>query len=236
MKAENINASDYVDVFYKETVRAGKQVVLPFARSTPIFYYNKDAWAKAGLPDRGPNTWDEFNTDFAPKLKPLAPSVHALRRRGELLGVGLPGRRLGVRRLVLRPGLHDAHSGAELGQSRRVVALDGCLGRRPRRPRIQRPTSTPAPCCPIWTRRLAWQATSPRRQVQGRHGVSARGSGRLRLLHGRLGHGDYGRQPQGEAAGGDEVPGLRHGHGYRLVVAEHRLHARAQRGARRAPR
>ncbi len=78
MKAEKISASDYVDVFYKETVRAGKQVVLPFARSTPIFYYNKDAWAKAGLPDRGPKTWDEFNNDFAPKLKPLAPVVHAL--------------------------------------------------------------------------------------------------------------------------------------------------------------
>ena len=77
MKAENINASDYVDVLYKETVRAGKQVVLPFARSTPIFYYNKDAWAKAGLPDRGPNTWDEFINDFAPKLKGQAPAVHA---------------------------------------------------------------------------------------------------------------------------------------------------------------
>jgi sn-glycerol 3-phosphate transport system substrate-binding protein len=78
IKAENINPTDYVEVFYKETVRAGKQVVLPFARSTPIFYYNKDAWAKAGLPDRGPKTWDEFINDFAPKLKPLAPMVHAL--------------------------------------------------------------------------------------------------------------------------------------------------------------
>src|SRR5579871_926831 len=78
MKAQNINPSDYVDVFYKETIRAGKQVVLPFARSTPIFYYNKDAWAKAGLPDRGPDTWDEFMNDFGPKLKPLAPAVHAL--------------------------------------------------------------------------------------------------------------------------------------------------------------
>ena len=78
MKSENINPSDYVEVFYKETVRAGKQVVLPFARSTPIFYYNKDAWSKAGLPDRGPNTWDEFVTDFAPKLKGLAPVVHGL--------------------------------------------------------------------------------------------------------------------------------------------------------------
>ena len=78
MTAENVNPADYVDVFYKETVRAGKQVVLPFARSTPIFYYNKDAWARAGLPDRGPNTWDEFINDFAPKLKPLAPAVHSL--------------------------------------------------------------------------------------------------------------------------------------------------------------
>src|SRR5437660_2820459 len=78
MKDANINPTDYVDVFYKETVRAGKQVVLPFARSTPIFYYNQDACAKAGLPDRGPKTWDEFTNDFAPKLKPLAPMVHAL--------------------------------------------------------------------------------------------------------------------------------------------------------------
>jgi sn-glycerol 3-phosphate transport system substrate-binding protein len=78
MKDANIKASDYVEVFYKETVRAGKQVVLPFARSTPIFYYNKDAWSKAGLPDRGPKTWDEFVNDFAPKLKGLAPVVHGL--------------------------------------------------------------------------------------------------------------------------------------------------------------
>jgi sn-glycerol 3-phosphate transport system substrate-binding protein len=78
MKDATIKASDYVDVFYKETVRAGKQVVLPFARSTPIFYYNKDVWAKAGLPDRGPKTWDEFVNDFAPKLKGLAPVVHGL--------------------------------------------------------------------------------------------------------------------------------------------------------------
>lgn len=78
MKAENINPSDYVEVFYKETVRAGKQVVLPLARSTPIFYYNKDAWAKAGLPARGPKTWDEFTNDFAPKLKGMAPMAHAL--------------------------------------------------------------------------------------------------------------------------------------------------------------
>lgn len=78
MAAQGIKASDYVEVFYKETVRNGHQVVLPFARSTPIFYYNKDAWAKAGLPDRGPKTWDEFTNDFVPKLKGLAPVVMGL--------------------------------------------------------------------------------------------------------------------------------------------------------------
>ena len=78
MKAESINPGDYVDVFYKETMRAGHQVVLPFARSTPIFYYNKDAWAKAGLPDRGPKTWDEFAADFVPKLKGQGPTILGL--------------------------------------------------------------------------------------------------------------------------------------------------------------
>ena len=77
MKAENVNPSDYVDVFYKETVRAGKQVVLPFARSTPVFYYNRDAFSKAGF-DRGPKTWDEFTNDFVPKLKGMAPVVFGI--------------------------------------------------------------------------------------------------------------------------------------------------------------
>ncbi len=40
---------------------------MPFARSTPIFSYNKEAWREAGLPDRGPETWDEFLT-WVPKL------------------------------------------------------------------------------------------------------------------------------------------------------------------------
>lgn len=78
MKAENVKPEDYVDVFYKETVRNGHQVVLPFARSTPIFYYNRDGWSKAGLPDRGPKTWDEFTNDFVPKLKGQAPVVFGI--------------------------------------------------------------------------------------------------------------------------------------------------------------
>ena len=43
---------------------------LPFARSTPLFYYNKALFAKAGLPDRGPKTWDEWY-GWAKQLKGL---------------------------------------------------------------------------------------------------------------------------------------------------------------------
>ncbi|MFN0074785.1 MAG: extracellular solute-binding protein, partial [Chloroflexota bacterium] len=60
MKAENVDRTDYMDVLLNEGVRKGQTFWVPFARSTPIFYYNKDMWAKAGLPDRGPKTWDEL--------------------------------------------------------------------------------------------------------------------------------------------------------------------------------
>ena len=69
MKSEKIDPKDYVDALYNEGIRDGKAYWIPFARSTPIFYYNKDAWQKAGLPDRGPKTWDEFSKEWAPKLK-----------------------------------------------------------------------------------------------------------------------------------------------------------------------
>jgi sn-glycerol 3-phosphate transport system substrate-binding protein len=38
----------------------GKMLSMPFNSSTPIFYYNKDAFAKAGLdPEKAPKTWPE---------------------------------------------------------------------------------------------------------------------------------------------------------------------------------
>jgi sn-glycerol 3-phosphate transport system substrate-binding protein len=70
MKAEKVQTGDYVDALLKEGVKNGKTYWLPFARSTPLFYYNKELWQKAGLPDRGPRTWDELVKDWAPKLKP----------------------------------------------------------------------------------------------------------------------------------------------------------------------
>lgn len=44
-----------MDGYYDGTLYA-----LPMMRSTPLLYYNADMFAEAGLPDRVPETWDEF--------------------------------------------------------------------------------------------------------------------------------------------------------------------------------
>jgi sn-glycerol 3-phosphate transport system substrate-binding protein len=51
------------------STRDGHMLSLPFNSSTPVFYYNKDAFKKAGLdPSKPPKTWPEF-FDTAKKLK-----------------------------------------------------------------------------------------------------------------------------------------------------------------------
>ena len=55
-----VDTSDYVDALYGDYLYDGAHFALPYARSTPLFYYNKELWSKAGLPDRGPETWEEF--------------------------------------------------------------------------------------------------------------------------------------------------------------------------------
>ncbi len=67
LSAEKVDLTDYQDSLINEGVRQGKHYWIPFARSTPLFYYNKAKWEKAGLPDRGPETWDEF-LEWGPKL------------------------------------------------------------------------------------------------------------------------------------------------------------------------
>ncbi|MFD0757912.1 ABC transporter substrate-binding protein [Arthrobacter ulcerisalmonis] len=54
----------------------GKQWALPYGRSTPMFYYNKDHFAAAGLPDRAPATWQEY-AEWAPKLKASSGAQYA---------------------------------------------------------------------------------------------------------------------------------------------------------------
>jgi len=61
------NPDIYIDPFAKEYVAAGSTYLVPFARSTPIFYYNKDLYRQAGLPEEGPTTWNDL-ADFGPEL------------------------------------------------------------------------------------------------------------------------------------------------------------------------
>lgn len=68
LKAAKIDVSAYRkglidDYRYKDNLYA-----LPFSRSTPLFYYNKNHFKAAGLPDRAPKTWDEWRT-WAKKLQ-----------------------------------------------------------------------------------------------------------------------------------------------------------------------
>lgn len=70
--------SDYVKPFIKEGTREGSVWWTPFARSTPLFYYNKEMFSKVGLPDRGPDTWDELR-QWGKELVKLdgTPKAHA---------------------------------------------------------------------------------------------------------------------------------------------------------------
>src|SRR5690606_38471974 len=67
LAANDVDTSDYVDSLFNEGVRNEVSYWLPFARSTPLFYFNREAFAEAGLPDRGPETWDEY-LEWIPSL------------------------------------------------------------------------------------------------------------------------------------------------------------------------
>lgn len=67
-KAVSLDTSDYVSTFYDDYLYNDSHWAVPYARSTPLFYYNKTHFAAAGLPDRAPKTWDEV-ADFAEKIK-----------------------------------------------------------------------------------------------------------------------------------------------------------------------
>ena len=60
----------------------GNLYSMPFNSSTPILYYNKDAFARAGLdPDRPPTTWQEVEA-YSKKIIEAAPPNAALPSAG----------------------------------------------------------------------------------------------------------------------------------------------------------
>jgi sn-glycerol 3-phosphate transport system substrate-binding protein len=64
----DLDTTDYVDTLLADYEFNGRHFALPYARSTPLFYYNKAIWERAGLPDRGPHTWQEFD-EWGPQLQ-----------------------------------------------------------------------------------------------------------------------------------------------------------------------
>ncbi|WP_114906263.1 ABC transporter substrate-binding protein [Ornithinimicrobium murale] len=76
-ESQGIESEKYVDSLREDYLYEDQHFAMPYARSTPIFYYNRDMWAAAGLPDRGPETWQEF-AEWAPQLTEANDGLPAL--------------------------------------------------------------------------------------------------------------------------------------------------------------
>ena len=76
IKQLDVKLDDFRTSLVNDYKYDGKQWALPYGRSTPLFYYNKDHFAAAGLPDRAPATWQEF-AGWAPKLKAASGAKYA---------------------------------------------------------------------------------------------------------------------------------------------------------------
>ncbi|MET4589121.1 ABC transporter substrate-binding protein [Arthrobacter sp. 754] len=76
IKALDIKVDDFRKSLVDDYKYDNKQWALPYGRSTPLFYYNKDHFKAAGLPDRAPATWQEFG-EWAPKLKASSGAQYA---------------------------------------------------------------------------------------------------------------------------------------------------------------
>jgi sn-glycerol 3-phosphate transport system substrate-binding protein len=63
-----LDTTDYVDSLLADYEFNGHHYAVPYARSTPLFYYNTAIWEQAGLPDRGPQSWQEFD-EWGPQLQ-----------------------------------------------------------------------------------------------------------------------------------------------------------------------
>ena len=74
MEQLDFDTADYREQLLTDYHYDGRQWALPFARSTPLFYYNKEHFAAAGLPNRAPETWQEFS-EWAPKIKAAVPGL-----------------------------------------------------------------------------------------------------------------------------------------------------------------
>ena len=65
---EGLDIDDFFEAFMANNIADDQVWSIPWQRSTPILYYNKDAYAEVGLdPDTPPATWDEL-VEFGKQL------------------------------------------------------------------------------------------------------------------------------------------------------------------------
>lgn len=74
LAAAGVDTADYQTTFYDDYLYEGAHYAVPFARSTPVFYYNKDHYAAAGLDDAAPETWDDVKA-YSEALKTAVPDA-----------------------------------------------------------------------------------------------------------------------------------------------------------------
>lgn len=67
-KKDNVDMSDYVDGLMKHSYFNDKLYGIPYLRSTPLLYLNKTMLKKAGLDEKGPQSWEELEM-YCRKLK-----------------------------------------------------------------------------------------------------------------------------------------------------------------------
>ncbi|WP_158583025.1 ABC transporter substrate-binding protein [Nesterenkonia natronophila] len=58
LEAADIDVDGYVEALYEDYLYDGSHYGVPYARSTPLFYYNVDHYEEAGI-DGPPETWEE---------------------------------------------------------------------------------------------------------------------------------------------------------------------------------
>ncbi len=65
---EGLDIDDFFEAFMANNIADGQVWSIPWQRSTPVLYYNKDAFAEVGLdPDTPPATWEEL-VEFGKQL------------------------------------------------------------------------------------------------------------------------------------------------------------------------
>jgi sn-glycerol 3-phosphate transport system substrate-binding protein len=69
----DVDVDDFQGALYADYEFDGQHWAVPYGRSTPMFYYNREVWEQAGLPDRGPETWTEFR-EWSPQLAAVLPA------------------------------------------------------------------------------------------------------------------------------------------------------------------